>query len=379
MSLSLTTDRRVPGIPAGIPTRTDHPGQESQQESLVPDLIRDAQADLDAARAAAEAEETQQGNPPAAAPRAPAGTQAAPPAGGPSPQPAVPFVRFQQVVAQARQAAAELKQASDEANYWKGVAHARQAMGQGGNAPADGKAAGHAAPSPSQTVPELIAGQQARLLTAAKSFDEGELTMEAWTAIQIEVGNEIDRLRGMASQASPTASTSQVGVADQLVMQRHMTELGAAHPWVAVLPKDELQVLARMAFAQQEALGTPIEQSSAGTMRLRELVASMSDFFGPTWHPDWIGKMPAGAAATPPQAVQTPQGIVPVNPQTPPQQPRAQGNGKIDLALRHPPNPTGIGHAAPPSGDLTEDQIAKMSQEEWDALPASVRARALSG
>jgi len=375
MSLSLTTDRQVPGIPAGIPTRTDHPGQDSQQESLVPDLIRDAQADLIAARAAAEAEEQQQGNPPAAAPRTPAGTQATPPAGGPSPQPAVPFVRFQQVVAQARQAAAELKQASDEANYWKGVAHARQAIAQGGNAPADG-GTGHAAPSPAKNARELIAEQQARLLGAAKSFDEGELTMEAWTAIQIEVGNEIDRLRGMASQASPPAS-AQVGVADELVMRQHMAELAKAHPWVAVLPKQELQTLAQMAFAQQDALGTPIEQSPAGTMRLRELVAQMSNFFGPTWHPDWIGKAPGGAAATPPTG-QAPQAIVPAN-QSPPQPPRAQGNGKIDLALRHPPNPTGIGHAAPPSGDLTDDQIAKMSQEEWDALPASVRARALSG
>lgn len=375
MSLSLTTDRQVPGIPAGIPTRTDHPGQESRQESLVPDLISDARADLDAARAAAEAEETQQGNPPAAAPRAPAGTQAAPPAGGPSPQPAVPFIRFQQVVAQARQAAEQLKQASDEANYWKGVAHARQAIAQGGNAPTDG-GTGRAAPSPSKNAKELIVEQQARLLAAAKSFDEGELTMEAWTAIQIEVGNEIDRLRGMESQASPSAS-AQVGVADELVMQQHMAHLAKAHPWVAALPKQDLQTLAQMAFAQQDALGTPIERSPAGTMRLRELVAQMSDFFGPTWHPDWIGKMPGGASATPPTG-QTPQAIVPAN-QPPPQPPRAQGTGKIELALRHPPNVAGVGHAAPPSGELTEDQMSKMSQEEWDALPASVRARALSG
>lgn len=288
----------------------------------------------------------------------------------------IPFARFQQVVAQARQAADQLKQASDEANYWKGVAHARQAMAQGGNAQADG-GTGHAAPAPSKGTKELIAEQQARLLAAAKEFDEGALTMEAWTAIQIETGNEIDRLRGMESQAGSQASAQPAGVADQLVMQRHMAELSKAHRWVAVLPKAELQVLARMAFAQEEAKGTPIEQSSAGTMRLRELVAQMSDFFGPLWHPEWIGTNPGAATDNQQSAAQMPQGIMPSN-QSPPQQPRAQGTGKIDLAQRHPPTPAGIGHAAPPTGgDLSDDQIARMSQEEWDALPATVRARAL--
>lgn len=372
MSSSLVVaDRQVPVVPAQLPPGGIPPGQEAGQEALVPDILREARAEYDAAVQAAANEEAQG----AAQPRAQTQT-----AGTTQPQPdishksaMIPLQRFQQVYAQGRQLAQELEKSKHDLAYWKGVAEAHAAMAQGRANPGATPTGANAPPNPEPSIKDLIADQQAQLIAAAKKFDDGELTMEAWATVQVQTGNEIARLRDMEAQARSPAPTHQVGVADELVMKRFVAELEAAHPWSAALPRNELQVLAQMAMAEAQAQGNPIEQSPAGTMRLQKRVAELSDWFGPTWHPEMIGTNPNNTT-TPTVAIQT-QPTQVTQPTVPPQQPRAQVMPKIDLAMRHPPQIAGVGSAAPPQGELTDSQIEAMSHDDWAALPDAVRTR----
>lgn len=272
----------------------------------------------------------------------------------------IPQARLNEVLARVRKAEAD-------AAYWKGIADARAQMVAAGAQLADAPQAGSAAPHSPPTaadVQALIVAEQQKLIDAATRFDQGEITFSDFTKVQIDVGNEIGRLRGTLERPVQTS-----GIADQHLEQALTQRLEAQYPWSKVLPLQELQVLARMVFAGAESAGSPIQSGTAGNMRLRTEVAKLAQMYGPMWHPDWVSKVPAPALPQPAQAAQPPRQPAPTG--------ALPGMDKLAAAAAHPPDTSGIGTGAPPQTGLSNAQIMSLTAEDWAQLPPVTRARLL--
>lgn len=349
----ISTDVLVPGAPA--PALTPQP----DQRPATPAAPRDPGDDpdrkaLDDARAAVVASDAEKAARKANGGRKPAPTPpaaAAPAAPGPI---MVPKARLDETLR-------ENQLLRDRALYFQGVAEAR----------ATPPAAQPATPAaPKITLDQAILAQQARVIEAAKKFDTGELSMEAYQAVQNDVSNRVASMREQALMnvmQSRIPTPSPIGVADQHLLNQQQLALEAEHPWLVHLSNGDFAFLKAEVEREQAALGHPIEDSPAGTMRLRHEIAERSDFFGPRWYPNLVQQQPADLA---------PGNAPPSNQQA--RQPAAsRGLQKIALAAEHPPNLAGTGAVTDP-GVLTSAQIENMSTDEIAALPQAVRARLLS-
>lgn len=367
-----------PGVTTVTPRHTDVGGGRDDQ-SDVPEMLREGRDALAAAKAAAEAEEA--ATPATTVTEQPAAGQ--PPAAPAEQQPRPQWVartRYEQVWNMGQRAA-------QEAQYWRGVADAQKAMlVQAGVIRQDGSTPPGA---PQPTAPQApadpasqIQAEQDKLLAAARQFDGGEITMEQFMAVQISASKQIAAIQAAAAvpstQIPPAAQPS---VADQMIQQQHLAKLQQAHPWVNNLTEAQMFTLRDMALSEAALSGAPINTSEtatvADTMRLREGIARLSDIFGPRWNP---GKVAPPAPARPSGNNGGPQGRPGSGNPGAPRGGASNGiAAKIALADQHPPNTAQSGYTPPlnPGGLPTPEQIEAMSEEDWIALPPAVRHRLL--
>ncbi|CAB4144158.1 hypothetical protein UFOVP469_15 [uncultured Caudovirales phage] len=348
-----------PSEPVVVPV-TQHAPVERGEEAQRPDILVEGDREYEAAVAAAKAED---GVVAATTPAAPVAKAAMPAAHAP-----VPYTRFQEVWAKGAEATKQAIYQQARADALEALLRQAQSGTQVAAVPPEQVAAAPA--SPEQTR-ELILAQRTKIMEAAQSFDEGALTMAQFVAAQNEAASEIERLQGLAA---PVQQRQGASLADTMILTQHLERLNQAHPWVAVLTQPELEALADMAVVEAQATGQPIitgqNATSQDTMRLREAVARLSGVFGPRWHPERVAEaattQPSGGANSRPGA----GGAVPNG---------ASAAAKIALANNHPPNTNQSGHAPSVTGQLSEEQILNMSQEDWAALPAATRDKLLKG
>lgn len=376
----MTTERDAlaPGQDAIDDARPNaEPAAAAPQEAVVsgpvdPDeaILAAAEAEVAAAERGQQAEPGQGEAPSAsdtsALPPGP-GTAAAPaqpPAAAPGtrPQqtpPPVPYARFQEVNRTAQQM-------RDQLLYQEGVIAALKAGNPGAAPAAPGAPAAPpaAAAAPAPTPQEQIAAHRAELRQAAKAFDAGEITQEALEDVRGRVDDAVASIREAARpQAQPQAPANapQPGLADQAIMERQLAELGQAHPFAEALTEPQAQFLANQAIAEAVASGRPYGSTAADTLRLRQHVAQLSDFYGPRW-----GLQPTRPLQSPQQQRPGVPGAL-----SPTAQARA---GKLALANGLPPDTAAMG-AGGGSEELSEAAIMAMSEDEIAALPRNVQDR----
>lgn len=373
----MTTERDAlaPGQDAIDDARPNAEPPAAPQEAVVsgpvdPDEAILAAAEAEVAAAERGQQEPAQGEAPSASdtsalPPGP-GTAAAPAAPavapGTRPQqapPPVPYARF----VEANRAAQQLR---DEVLYLRGANEALKAGNPGAAPAAPGAPAAPpaAAAAPAPTPQQQIDAKRAELRAAAKAFDAGETTLEAFEEARGRLDDDIASIREAARpQAQPQAPANapQPGLADQAIMERQLAELGQAYPYAEALTEPQAQFLANQAIAEAVASGRPYGSTAADTLRLRQHVAQLSDFYGPRW-----GLQPT----RPPQSPQQQRPGVP-GALSPTAQARA---GKLALANGLPPDTAAMG-AGGGSEELSEAAIMAMSEDEIAALPRNVQDR----
>lgn len=347
-----------------MPPVTASPEPAAQAAPAEP-IDRDL-AELRAAEAAAEAEERaaaggqqQQAGDTQQAAQQPQQQEATgtPPAQQPRPK-AVPLERFNEV----NRAKAE---AERRVAYLEGALAATRG-GTTGTAPAEAGQPATQAPAPAaDPITAEIRQQRALLKDIAGRFDRGEITLA-----------EVEEARGQAEDRIAELNLERVqsiqqgrqpdSLADQAIEQTHLNTLYARHPYAANLTEQQATLLMNMAQANLAMTGKPIRDGSkAETLRLREEVAKLSDTFGPQWGVQRSQSATPGTNQQPP-TTRPQQGLSPA---------AAARSAKMDLAAALPPDPAGFGQGAP--ADLTDAQIATMSDEDIAALPAHVQHRLL--
>ncbi len=262
----------------------------------------------------------------------------------------------------------------DENIYLKGALKARETMPAAVPAVVPQPAA-----TPQQTVQDLIRAQAQRILDASKTFDEGELTMVQFKEIEFQANDIIADLRARhllnhIQSNLPVPQPERVGLADGERLDQHVEEMAAAYPWSAVLTDQELSMLAGMARADASRLGQPFTEGPAETMRLRQAIAELSEFYGPRWYPNGHPDLQVAAQPTPSTRV------APAQPNGGHQPPIRSGadaaRRAIELASRQPPNTSQAGYGDTGTDQLpSEDRIDAMSEDEMLALPKAMRAR----
>lgn len=350
--------------------------------SISDDDIDPEQAALDAAVAAAEAEEKAgAGDPPAQEPAAEPAAEPAPapavqpePAAKPEPapssddQPMIPKGRFDEVIGQRDHLRGALTEAEQVAAYWKGQADARAAGG--GNGEGD---------EPTEQVPTGpdadIATARDTIRKAAKDADDGVITQAQLEDIRFEQEDVIDQARQQKAQAAaqparqPDPTPDEYSPGDQRVLSDQQAELVAQHPYMAHFADDpaQRQRLITLAYADAKAEGRPIGTGAAGTMELRRRFAELSSDLGPRQFPDlkFDDKTPAASQ---------PGGNPPPKPLSPQAQARKDKN---DLRAGHPPDSSDLGSGGDAKPELTENDIESMTEEQLielsDRNPAALQ------
>lgn len=322
-------------------------------------------AELAAALAAAEAEE--RGEQPSTAAAAqqeqqqepvtqPPAATTAPPGTSPS---GVPYERFQQVNRRARTL-------EEENAYLKGALAVLKEQGGSPAAPAPDQQGRQPAAPAANTPEQAIAAAEERAIEAARRFDTGEITAEELTRVQTQAAREIATAQvAAAMQATRPAASAPSSMTDEILLEQHVQQLEANVPVLKALNAQQMNFLRMTAEAEAAAAGQPYQATPRDTMRLREHVANLATAMAPYWG--------IQAPAAPPGQT------APQNGTQPPRQqglsPSAQNRlRKMDMAAGLPPDIARMGQTAG-SGDLTDQQLLAMSDDEIAALPPTVRAR----
>lgn len=317
------------------------------------------------------------------------------PAGQPAPSPQpdmIPKIRFDQVLG-------KLDSAIAERDYFKGQADAYSAMAKQGG---PGQP-----PEPSQ--PELTPEEKLTQLASdrvalAEKYDSGELSMTQF----VEKTNEIDGIRrGIEQemfqpqaatpdpqaqpQPQPSATSPNPGAApqpqpDSAYVLAETRRIEDQYPAVLQLSDDHLNRLITDTTNFLKQNGANLD-GEAGDLFLREEIAKRAA--GAAEHYAALDSMfsvqqPPQPTAQP-QAPQQPQQQPPAGyryaaPQTPLQGPSAQDRrNKLELHASMPPTIDDMPSKGSYNGEPTAEEIARMPEDELDALPASVRRKYLEG
>lgn len=362
MSESATTERDREQLPAVV--EEPAPAAQPAPASTIPDdpddrAVYEARAELQRAEAGTDGGGQQQPTPdptqptPTPAPQQPAARQPVVPAG---------------VLAEERRKSRAL---ADENLYLKGALAARTQQQPGTTTQPGG-----GGQQQQQSIPEAIQAEGARLIAAAKQFDQGDLSMEQYKLIELQAEDRIAALRAQhliahVQSTQPTGNT--VGIADAHVLEQHLERMSQEHPWSALLNDQEIDWLAAVARDEFRGRGQPIAAGNhVDTLRLRQRVAELSDTFGPQWYPNHQIAQPQQPTAQPSQ-----QGVT---------RPQAVGNQRVQQVARlaavannQPPSLSQAGHADTGDAAMTSDKIGTMSEDEILALPRAVRDRFLLG
>lgn len=274
----------------------------------------------------------------------------------------IPKARFDEVLG-------KLNEATGQVAYLKGVADTRSEMIR--NAPAQ-TPTGQAVPpaEPVKTMTEQLNAIDADRLKVAGQYDNGEITFAEFTKQSTDLNRkefqlrddvhkaEIERVRADAVLSARREAMS--GRVDE-----NATKLEQEHPSLLQMPKEANHP--RWQFLNNEAVqsladeGIVLKQDDPySTQLFHERIATLADKYVPIW----TGKS-VPAANTSPQPP-SPQGGKPSLAQQ-----RAQ---KITLSHQQPP-PTGNMGASGSQPEITEAQIAGMTDDQIAALPDATRMR----
>jgi hypothetical protein len=261
-------------------------------------------------------------------------------------------------------------QASRQATYLQGQLEAyAQYMPQGS------QQSGQSSQQPARTQQpdpqQQIQQEEQKLEKAADQYDSGEISLKEYEKVRSQVDEAKWQIReqSLRSQQRPA---SEWGPADEKVLDEHLNQLASNHPYVDVMTQADYDRLQRIAVAEAEAEGKPIQPGARGTMDLRERVARLTDHYGPQWYPN--AEVNAGSQPSQPQGQQTQQRQA----QGPNLSPQAQARqDKNALAERLPPDPNDMGTTAQGSQIPNEEQIAQMTDDEIQELPPQIRQRYL--
>lgn len=269
---------------------------------------------------------------------------------------AVPLERFNEVNR-------ALQQERERRAYLEGALAART-----GTAPAEspGTTPTEQQAPPADPIRAEIQQQRALLREIAGRFDRGEITL---AEVEEQRGQAEDRIaelnlqRAQQTQGAPTAD-----VLETLRTEAHLVGLYQHHPYAANLTEQQAAMLAQRAQTDAALEGRPIGSGPAETRRLREAIAKLSDEWGPKW-----GVQPSRAVTNTPAPGQQ----QPTTPRSQPNlSPAAQArSAKMAMAAALPPDPAQFGQGA--QAEISDAQIATMSDEEIAALPAHVQRRLL--
>jgi hypothetical protein len=220
---------------------------------------------------------------------------------------------------------------------------------------------------PQQDLQAQIQQERDRKQSAADKYDSGEISLKEYEQVRDEVDDKIWGIRQQAQQSQQRRPASEWGPADEKVLEDHLEQLASNHPYVDVMTQQDYDRLQRIAYAEAEAEGRPIQAGARGTMDLRERVARLTDHYGPQWYPN--AEVKSGSQPSNQQQRQA---------QGPNLSPQAQARqDKNALQERLPPDPNEIGTGAQGSQVPSEGQIAQMTDDEIQALPPEIRQRYL--
>lgn len=256
--------------------------------------------------------------------------------------------------------------AEQEIAYLRGKV---EALSQGGQQPQEqGQQQGQAPaqqPQAQQDPAEAeITAAQAEIDAAATRFDNGEITLKEFKAIEVPHMRRIAALEAERAAAA-IAPAPQQSLADQEISRVYLERLADAHPYVDGLSEQHVQRLAERAQMDRRLEGKPpFGNDPRSVMELQAAVAKLSDEWGPKWG------LPKRAPAQQPQQQQRP------NPAQPPGlSPQASARlSKMDLAAGHPPDTSALGTGVQDDA-MSEATILNLDDEAIAALPATVRAR----
>lgn len=235
-------------------------------------------------------------------------------------------------------------------------------------------------PAPQPTIADQIKAEQAKVLQAAKDFDDGKISLTDYKQIELAVEGNVTGLRERGyrqtmeqefarRQPKQQPSEQQVSFADQQLLERQANQLLEQHPYLRHMSNNGFEkhtnALVAMAYQEAELMGQPYGSGPAETHRLRAHVARLSDRIGPDWFPDL-------------QPSQQPQPAS--NPNPAPLSQRAQQRvEKMALAGQMPPNTNQMGSGGQATGLPSEADLMNMTEEEIAALPRETQERILAG
>lgn len=277
----------------------------------------------------------------------------------------IPYARFVEVNS-------AKSEAERVAAYWRGIAEAR-----GTPAPA----AQPAQTQQTQTVepPDPLKALRDEKKALAKRYDGGELSMEDYEAQRDALDDKATSIREEQLLARvPKAAAPAQGASDALYLETLTAQLEIQHPWVVVFDQvatnSEWELLRTRAIDNCAARGVDPTKGDLGRYELRKEIAKLADELGHAL----IGKRATekgialpGAQASQGQQQQQQQ-------QQPPRVPQAQA--RLDAMVKAAGAPPDISNlagngAGDPGGVPSDAHLERMSDEEINALPVSVRNR----
>jgi len=265
--------------------------------------------------------------------------------------PMIPKGRFDEVRTEAEKAKAE-------AAYWKGVADARVASTQTQQTQEQGP-----------TKEEQIDAQYAEFDKIDEAYQSGDITASQKARQEDAVRERIAELKAPPKAEPKQQAPTTPAVQGDAYVAEKTEQLMEAHPYVGMVNQRQLNFLEQEARADLAAQGKPFNPNSgASVIALRTRIAELSDTYGPSM----TGKTLEGTAGTPATTSSAPAGAE--------AKAIAQARAKkMEAAEGHPPDISQVGTTAPGKGALTAEDVANMSEEEFDALPEATLNKVLAG
>lgn len=209
-----------------------------------------------------------------------------------------------------------------------------------------------------------VTAMQAEIDAAATRFDNGEITLKEFKAIEVPHMRRIAALEAERAAAA-VAPAPQQSLADQEISRVYLARLAEAHPYVDGLTEQHVARLAERAQLDRQLEGKPpFGNDPRSVMELQAAVAKLSDEWGPKWG------LPKRAPAQQQQQQQRPNPASPAG-LSPQASARLQ---KMDLAAGHPPDTSALGTGVQDDA-MSDATILNLDDEAIAALPSTVRAR----
>lgn len=338
------------------PAATPTPQPQETPKTTDPDEI-----EWQEALAAAKAEEAAAGDPPPDPAKPVTDPPVDPAKGAKDPAaaevPTIPKPRFDEVLG-------ERDKLREENAFLRG-----KAEGLAHRAP--GATPGAPDPDPATLTPEQRIGAiRTRKQDLAAQFDSGDITLKDYETQRDALDDQVHAVReeSLIAKVKPAAASS------DLYLDSATAEIEAAHPWVGVL--DAVGTPADWAYFKamaNESLAARNVNLVAGDPRssfeLRKEMAALIDQYGPALLTERAKAKNVALPGAKPAAAAPAPGERPLS------EAAKQRLAKLNLHEQHPPNVGTMNGTLPANGQFDDAQIERMTETEYDALPASVRNR----